>query len=552
MALKRIFVRLMITGLVSACCLCFAATGKTEAADVLPPVPDKGETLSAVPAMFVKRFRFTGNTVFPEETLRGVVGAYENRRITSAELQEAKKKLTLFYYGHGFVNSGAVIPDQKMEDGIVRIQIIEGRITRLVISGNRRLKTGYIKGRLGIQTGPGGEVLNANHIQERLKRLKQDSKIENVNGKITPGLNPGEAVLEVEVTETDPHELSFAVNNHNSPSIGALRGEVQAAYNNLTGWGDSIRGMYGRTEGLNDYALGYTIPVTRWNTTLSLNLDHSESDIVTEPFDELDIRSETTTYAATLRHPVYKTLSSEAALGLTLDKSESETFLLDDAFSFSPGVVDGQSEIAALRFFQEWVDRSMRHVFAIRSAFHFGVDMMGATIHDDDRPDGEFISWLGQAQYIRRLSFLNSQIFAGANLQLTGDPMLPAEKFAVGGHATVRGYRENQMTTDNGATVSLEWRLPVARLRIPGVGKRATDGRIRLIPFFDWGKGWNEAGNDPDPDTIYSLGLGASWDLGSGIFAEIYWGHAFEDIDITGEHDIQDDGIHFQVRARVF
>lgn len=49
---------------------------------------------------------------------------------------------------------------------------------------------------------------------------------------------------------------------------------------------------------------------------------------------------------------------------------------------------------------------------------------------------------------------------ARAAAQLTPDSLLPLEQFSVGGIATVRGYGQNQLVTDNGVLGSLEVRLP--------------------------------------------------------------------------------------------
>ena len=61
--------------------------------------------------------------------------------------------------------------------------------------------------------------------------------------------------------------------------------------------------------------------------------------------------------------------------------------------------------------------------------------------------------------------------------QLTPDSLLPIEQFDVGGVDTVRGYRQNQLVTDNGVLSTLELHVPVARN--PGV--------LELRPFFDIG-----------------------------------------------------------------
>lgn len=546
--MKKVLTLILIVGMV----VIWKHAAAAESESVLPPIEDDDAQLSSVGKVFVRKFRLEGNTVFSDEDLAPVLGPYENREITAEEMQEVKKSVTLFYIDRGYVNSGAVIPDQQVEDGIITFRIIEGKLTKTDISGNTWLRTGYISKRLELTTASEAGPLNIITLQDRLKLIRQDPRVENINATLGPGLEPGEAVLDVKVDESRPYHMSLTFNNHNSPGIGSYRGEVGLRHINLTGWGDALSLNYGMTEGLDEYSANYTIPITCRDTTLTFDFDRSESDVVAAPFDELDIASKTKTYSVALRHPFYKTLSREFAMELKFEKRESETSLLGDPFSFADGTDNGESEVSVLRFSQEWVDRTLTQVLALRSSFGFGLDMMGATINDSG-VDGEFITWLGQFQWLRRIGPLNSQILFRTDLRLSNDPLLPMEKFSIGGATTVRGYRENQLTTDNGVISAFEWRIPVAQLKIPGVSKGQNDGFLHLVlPFFDFGQGWNTDSPDPSPDNIYSVGTGLRWTVTPKILAEVYWGYALRDVEESGEYNIQDDGIHFQISAELF
>jgi len=514
----------------------------------LPPIQTDESQLSAVEKIYVRHFKLEGNTVFSDAELFPILEPYQNRKITPEELQEAKNKLTRYYYDNGYVNSGAVLPDQKVENGIIVLRIIEGKLTRTEVVGEPRLKKRYVSSRLELATS-GDKPLNVNFLQDQLKILKQDPRIENVNASLGPGFGLGEAVLKVGIDEARPYHLSLKFNNYNSPSIGPYRGEVEFSHLNLTGWGDALTAQYALTEGLDEYKLNYSIPLTRRDTTLSFSAERSEALVVAEPFYSAgtDIRSEITTYSASLRHPFYKTLAAEFAAGLKFQKRHSETRLKDEPFPFPFSGADenGETDFNVFRFSQEWVNRSLTSVLAAYSNFSFG-DVDGGEL------DGNFFLWLGQFQWINRIAFLDSQAIFAVNLQLSKDTLVSAEKFSIGGYSTVRGYRENQITADNGINASLEWRIPVIQLKIPRLSKEPGDGMLHLCPFFDFGKGWNADLEDPEDDTLYSAGIGARWSVGKNLNAEIYWGKALKTVEDPGEYDIQDDGIHFQISAELF
>jgi len=82
---------------------------------IVTPQKEKSDSVLS-PHLFVRQFRFDGNTVFSDEELRKLSAPYENREITFEELEELRRQLTLHYVEKGYINSGAVIQEQKIED----------------------------------------------------------------------------------------------------------------------------------------------------------------------------------------------------------------------------------------------------------------------------------------------------------------------------------------------------------------------------------------------------------------------------------------------------
>lgn len=83
---------------------------------------------------------------------------------------------------------------------------------------------------------------------------------------------------------------------------------------------------------------------------------------------------------------------------------------------------------------------------------------MGATENDEPTPDGQFLSWLGQVQRVQVLGNNNFLVIQG-DLQLTGNSLLPSQQFVIAGGQSVRGYRQNARSGDNGALFSIKDRL---------------------------------------------------------------------------------------------
>lgn len=497
------------------------------------PSPSSETPLSTREQVFVRRFELTGNTVFTAEELARVIVQFTNRAITAEELQEVRRQLTLYYIERGYINSGAVIPDQQVEDGVVRVRIVEGRLSGVEVTGNTHLRADYFQDRLR----PEAEApLNVQELQERLQLLQQNPLIEQLQAELAPGVQPGESMLRLGVRETRPYEIGLAVANNNPPSVGATRAYLYGLDRNLTGVGDSLGLSYGHSleSSTADWRVFYARPLNARDTTVQVWAEQNETSVIEDRFETLDITSKLQSYGIALTHPVYRTPQRSLLLGLNLERRHSESYLLGIPFSFAPGEEDGEATLTVARFVQEWLDRRLDQVIAARSTFSFGLDLFGATIHGFE-PDGQFVAWLGQLQWARRFGERDYQLIFKSILQLTDDPLLPMEKCALGGLETVRGYPENTLVRDECFVASLEFRLPVYQLPLAGVSRGPNEGQVQLAAFADYGYAKNKGRFDLEPNSIYSAGLGIRWDASDKVKVALYWGFPFQEVNVEDE-----------------
>jgi hemolysin activation/secretion protein len=524
-------------------------------AQVLPPppiVPNQERKLPTAPRIFVRGFQFEGNRAFSDVELNEVTGSFTNRNLAIEELEQARRAVSLFYINHGFVNSGALIPDQDPTKGIVRIQIVEGVLTGIELSGNHWLRDRYINSRLQRWSAP---PLNLNQLQEGLQLLRQNPNVRQINAELKPGTAPGEAVLDVRVKDQQPFQFGIQADNQRPPSVGAEQIWLLASDQNLTGNSDRLDLRYGianadthgmEFSGVDNLDGSYVLPLTRYDTTVGLHASRLNSSLVEETFLPLDIESLTTSYGVTLRQPVYQTAHQELALSIGFDHRKNKSSLLGRPFDdLSPGAVDGETTVSVLRFSQEWLDRGQNHVLALRSTFNFGLDVWDAT--DDGirgNPDAKFFSWLGQAQYVRRLFKTQNELVLRVAGQYTDEPLLALEQFSVGGLDTVRGYLENQLVRDRAVVSSVELRMPIWF-------DKTGAGIVHLAPFFDYGGAWN-VDDSLRPNTISSVGVGLLLNPNKHFSAQLYWGHRLREIKTIDDSGLQENGFHFKVNVMAF
>lgn len=534
--------------------LALAVASGTANAQVLPPPPERpaaaGQT-SAGARLFVREFRFEGNTAFTSAQLAEVTRPFTGRELTAEDLEEARRAVSLHYASHGYVNSGAVLPDQNPANGVVLLRIIEGRLSAVEVHDNRWLRERPITRRLRRWAAP---PLNLNDLKEGLQQLRQNPNVRQLNAELKPGLAPGESILDLRVRDVQPFRVGVQVDNQRPPSVGAEEIWLNASDLNVTGHSDVLDVRYGvansgphgfEFSGADNLEGRYVVPITRYDTTLGVHGSRLSTSLVEESFLPLDVRSETLGVGGEIRQPVYQTASQEAAVSIGFDHRRNDTWLLGQRFNLSPGAIDGESVVSVLRLSQDWLERGPNHVFALRSTFNFGLDAFDATdngIAGD--PDARFFSWVGQGQYLRRLFDTPNLLVLRVAGQWASESLLALEQISVGGMDSVRGYRENQLVRDRGFSGSLEFRVPV-------VFDRAGAGIVTLAPFLDGGGAWNNR-SSTEPTTLSSVGIGLLANPDRRVSAELYWGYRLRHIDTPKDENAQDLGLHFKVNISAF
>lgn len=515
--------------------------------ELLPPSPGLDNPEAIEPSdrvtLVVERFEVVGSTVFDDAELVAVVAPFTGRTLTFAELMDARSAVTQLYIEAGYVSSGAVIPPQTLNDGVVEIQVVEGSLEAIEITGTQRLDRSYIHSRLALAAST---PLNVNALLESLQLLNLDPLIKNIAAELQAGDRPETRRLWVNVSEAKSFFITPTLDNARVPSVGSFRQQIVVEQGNTTGVGDPLVATYSRTKGSNVFDLSYARPINPRNGTLQVSLGASRSEVIEEPFDILGIESKSNYYEVSYRQPLTLTPREALAWGLTFSWQDSQTQLrLDDigGFPLSAGADEnGSTRIAALRFFQDWTQRSEQHVLALRSQASFGLEGFLNASDNPEPPDSGFFIWRGQGQWGRVLG-PDTLLIVRGDIQLSDRPLVPLEQMGLGGVNTVRGYRQEALLTDNAILVSTEVQLPIARM--PDI-----QGQLHLVPFLDFGTGWNRSDVELESDTLFSTGLGVIFQTANGLSARLDWGIPLIETSLSDNDSLQESGIYFSIQNR--
>jgi hemolysin activation/secretion protein len=500
---------------------------------ILAPESAPTPTVAAPDRIVVKRIEVVGSSVLSAATIAQIVEPFTGQSLTFAELQGIADRLTQQYLKAGYLTSRALLKAQTIQAGVVQIQILEGSLAQVEVIGTKRLSPHYIRQQIqpAFQT-----PLSQPRLEDQLRLLKLDPLLSNVEASIRQAEQPGQSVLTVRVAEAPAVFGTVSLDNDSVPSVGSERAGITLGYRNLTGHGDVLYGSYYRSlsGGANLGDFGYQLPLNPMQGTLQWRVAPSRYHITQGDFKAFDISGSSTYYDVSLRQPLVRSPRTEVALSLGLGYRTGKTLVSD--------LVVDESVTTVLRFGQDWLKRDPKGFWAVNSQFNFGTDWLGAT--RGKTPDGQFFSWTGQAG---RTQLLNADnlLHLQANWQLTPDPLLPSQQFVMGGRQSLRGFRQNFRSGDNGVSLSIEHQVTLQR-NLAGVSV------LQLAPFIDAGVVWNAANNPsplPPQTFLAGLGVGLRWQPTEKWDLRLDYGLPLVRPRDRG-HNLQDTALYFNLKYR--
>lgn len=489
-----------------------------------------------------------GSTVFSQEKvinsdeIRPIIQRTKGKNITNEQFREVYIELieaiTQLYLNEGYTTSKATPEPITVTDDVVEILVIEGNLAEIQITGRGRLDLSYLCSRIKLAVS---SPLNIIKLEEQLRLIDRNPLIDNVVASLKDTGKPGSSILVVTVREADSLAINLSASNYSPPSLGSERLGIALGIGNLTGLGDGISATYynSTTGGADVLDVVYQIPLNPREGNLQLRAISNWTRVTQTPLDEFDITGENEVYEISYRQPLIRTVQEEFTLSWGFRYQDGQIFVADRPAFF------GTDRTSVIQVSQEYSSRDPGGLWFLRSQFNFGTSLFNATTNDAPIPDGRFFIWSAQMQRVQRLGNDHLLIIQG-DLQLTPDSLVPGYLFIIGGGQSVRGYRQNVRSGDNGFRFSIEDQITVLR-DVKG------NSKIRIAPFLDLGAVWNVSNNPndlPSQTSLISVGLGLIWEPFQNFKLRLDYGVPLINLKDRG-NNLQDDGFYFELNHQL-
>lgn len=500
------------------------------------------------PTFDIREYRVEGNTLLTTHIVERTLYPLLGERKSLPDVEAARQELEKRYREAGYVSVLVDIPEQQVNEGVVRLKVTEGRIESLRISGSRFFTPARL--REFVPSLAEGSVLNSALVQAELYALNSASGDRNVTPVIRAGRTPGTTEVELKVADAVPLHGAIEVNDRYSRDTSKLRASASLRYDNL------------------------------WQREHGFSLQYQ-----TAPEEPSEVRVWSGTYIARL--PQLGSVLAAYAV-----KSDSETSTVGSLSVVGKGNIYGVRDIVMLpgdeqhshtltlgvdyKDFKESV--RLQGADAVNTPIDYAVlsAQYGATVRDEaastrwsaginfglrgvsnDRVDclGQELNEFECKRHLARPNFLSLRasvedtrpftswftLYTRIDGQWTGDPLISNEQYGAGGAESVRAYTESAQLGDVGVTGTLEARFPVQ----PAAWAEHVQA-LHLSVFMD---GAALRVLEPLPGQaatheLSSAGIGVRLSAWKHLNAALDWAQAFK---ASGDVEAGDSRVHFRV-----
>ena len=494
-----------------------------------------GQDADAPIRFAITRFDVSGNSLLPAAEVNAAVAPFTGSSRDFGDVQRALEALEAAFHARGYKVVTVQLPEQELGGGVVRLRVVEPKIGRINISGNKFADDANVARSMPALAS--GRTPNLDDVSANLK-LANEHPSRKINVQLQSGAGD-DVDARLEVLDEKPWRAMLNLDNSGTPQTGRTHAGVVLQHANL--WGRDHLGSFQYTTTVENpdqvsvFGLGYHIPLYVLGDSVDLFASYSnvDSGVVSAGLFDLGVSGKGATYGARYNHVLARRGAFEPRVVYGLDVKAYKNDVLFAGQDFGSDVTVHPVSIALLGNVPlDGADAS----FALTALQNIpgasrgrSEDFERARAGADDR-----YAMLRFSGAYTRLVAREWQVRLLVNGQWSGDALVPGEQFGAGGNASVRGFDERALAADSGAFANLEMYTPNLCL-----GGR---WQCRAVAFYDaaYGERNKALPGELKSTSIASTGLGLRAAFATSMTAQLDYGHVLRSgaVDTSGSNKL--------------
>lgn len=478
--------------------------------EALPaPLPRTPLQLPADIKIHVEAIRISGAQAFPAAQLQDLVADLIGGQHSLAELEQGAARITQYYRQAGYLLARAYLPTQEIKNGVVDIQVLEGRLGKLSLNN----QSGFTDERIREQVAgiTPDQALRSDTVERSLLLLSDIPGLV-VRSTLSPGATLGSTDLDIQVKNGKPYDGSVSVDNLGNRYTGEARINGNVTLNNPLGLGDALQfNALSSGSGLVYGRLGYQLPLNRQGTQVGVAYTQMRYRLG-EEFSNLDAHGTARVASIYLLHPLLRSRQANLNLQINVDHKELDDNIDLTATSTSKTLNNLTVGLSGYRNDDGGISHGNLSVTAGKLKLDAESAALDALGHNTQ---GHFLKTnlqLGRLQRLSQQWSLSAQLSA----QYAGNNLTSTEKMSLGGAYGVRAYPQGEAPADDAWLLNLELRADITPQAQALLFYDAAQGRLHHKPI---------AGDGDNRRSLSGVGTGIRWSgpQGLSLQASIAW-----------------------------
>lgn len=484
---------------------------KKKKPEVKEELPKEEPAAADTKKVQIKKIAVEGATLISESELKGIISEYEGKDLTLSEMQKVADKITESYRKKGYTTSRAYLPPQTIKDGILTIKVIEGKVGKIDIKGNRYFRTSQLEKKIKLKPK---DYFKYETLQDSLTFINENPD-RQARAILVPGVAAGTTDIIIEVKDKLPIHLGFDYDNFGSRYMEKNRWAFVYENNNLLGFDDRLYLKYQMSQkSLHSLKNArYIYPVNEKMEVGGYFL-HSRL-ILGKEFRSLSAVGKATIAGIFLNRALVANRVLDLRYNFGFDYKDIKNYILN-----------AESSRDEMRVIKNGLDIDITDKFGrtiITPEIDVGIPRMwGALTAKDPKASragagGQFVKGVFNFYRLQPMPFSSSLLLKNS-AQLSNYNLVAAEQFQIGGAASVRGYGPGEFAGDKGIYSAVEWSFPAYGLpkgiKIPLTESKFYDA-VRFVCFYDWANSRlnNPQAGEEKSDTLRGFGYGLRFNL---------------------------------------
>ena len=478
-----------------------------DASDTPAESAPSSSATQAQPSTFdLFELRVKGNTKLEKNQLERTLYPFLGPKKSIDNVDLARTALEDLYRTQGYQTVSVDIPEQDVKNGIVYLQVVEGKVSRLKVKDSRYFSMGAIKA--GVPELAEGNVPHFPTMQKQLAALTSESLDRKIQPVLRAGDTPGTLEVDLKVKDELPFHGRVELNGRNTSTTSRLRLVSSMHYDNLWQAMHSASFMYQvspeNSDQVDVMAGTYALPLFDTGMRLAMYGVKSSSASVASA-GTTTVLGNGDIFGARL----IKTLSS---IG---NYSHSFTQGIDYK-SFKEDLNINSSSPTTIHTPIEYLPMLTQYSGSLKSEQSF--TSFDLALKYSIRGFGNYQAQFENKRYLAKANYLylttdiknqydisnGMQVKTHVTGQVSDSPLISNEQYSLGGALNVRGYFETQALADSGVFGSME-------LHSPNLGELDSEylNNLKLFTYVDAGQGWVQSALKGNK-SAYSLAAGGA------------------------------------------